>query len=238
MGITEIISAAFLMGLVGSAHCIGMCGPLALALPVSHKNDAGRLLGGLVYNSGRIVTYTILGIILGMAGQYLLPVHWQQTLSIIIGITILLYLFLPLKKITASYSFLSFLNKPFMILREAMGRLFRSHKFSSLFSIGLLNGLLPCGLIYLAVTSSFITGTSLKGGLFMLFFGIGTLPAMLATVFFGSYMNQQVRGKLRKAVPVFLFLMATLLILRGMGLGIPYVSPAFVDHGADAASCH
>ena len=119
-----------------------------------------------------------------------------------------------------------------------MGQLFRTHKFSSLFSIGLLNGLLPCGLIYLAITSSFITGTSLKGGLFMLFFGLGTLPMMLAAVFFGNYMNQQLRTRLRKSVPLFLFVMAALLILRGMGLGIPYISPAFAAHTADAVSCH
>ncbi|MBL7749974.1 MAG: sulfite exporter TauE/SafE family protein [Chitinophagaceae bacterium] len=236
MSIIEIISAAFLMGLVGSLHCVGMCGPLALALPVSHANDGNRLLGGLVYNSGRIITYGVMGVVLGLAGQFLLPVTWLQTLSIVFGVIILLYLFLPVKRITSSVSFLSSLNKPFLALRQAMGKLFTRQKFSSLFSIGLLNGLLPCGLVYLAISSSFITGNAWKGGMFMLFFGLGTLPLMLATVFFGSYMNQQIRSRLRRAVPVFLFVMAALLILRGMGLGIPYVSPAF--HQPEAVGCH
>lgn len=236
MGIYEVISAAFLMGLVGSLHCIGMCGPLALALPVSHTNDGNRLLGGLVYNAGRILTYGFLGLILGWAGQFLLPVSWQQTLSIVIGVIILLYLFLPVKRYTSSFRLVNALNQPFLRLRQAMGRLFSRQQFSSLFSIGLLNGLLPCGLVYLAISSSFITGHAGKGGLFMIFFGLGTLPLMLATVFFGSYMNQQIRARLRRAVPVFLFVMAALLILRGMGLGIPYVSPAF--HQPEAVGCH
>lgn len=236
MSIIETISAAFLMGLVGSLHCIGMCGPLALALPVSHTNDGNRLLGGLIYNAGRIITYALLGVVLGLAGQFLLPVAWQQTLSILIGVVILIYLFLPVKKLTNSVGFISALNKPFLALRQAMGKLFSQRKFSSLFSIGLLNGLLPCGLVYLAISSSFVTGDVWKGGLFMMFFGMGTLPLMLATVFFGSYMNQQIRFKLRKAVPVFLFVMAALLILRGMGLGIPYVSPSF--NQPEAIGCH
>jgi len=236
MLIPEVISAAFIMGLVGSVHCLGMCGPLALALPVSHSNDGNRLLGGFIYNLGRIVTYGLLGLVLGLAGQFLLPVHWQQTLSIVVGALILIYLFLPVKKLTSSVSILNKLNKPFLYLRQAMGKLFSQRKFSSLFSIGLLNGLLPCGLVYLAISSSFITGDIWKGGIFMVFFGLGTLPLMLAAVFFGSYMNQQIRIKLRKAVPVFLFFMATLLILRGLGLGIPYVSPAFKSH--EAIGCH
>ncbi|MBI1341996.1 MAG: sulfite exporter TauE/SafE family protein [Terrimonas sp.] len=238
MAITEIISAGFIMGLVGSLHCIGMCGPLALALPVSHTNNSSRLAGGLIYNAGRIMTYTVLGIVLGLAGQYFLPVRGQQILSVVIGLLILIYLFLPAGKLMKGYTLVAYFNKPFLQLRQMMGSLFRSQQFSSLFAIGLLNGLLPCGLIYLAITSSFITGSTLKGGFFMLFFGIGTLPAMLAAVYFGSYLNQQIRFKLKRAVPVFLFLMAALLILRGMGLGIPYVSPAFAHNAVDPVSCH
>ncbi|MCU7551932.1 sulfite exporter TauE/SafE family protein [Chitinophagaceae bacterium LB-8] len=237
MGITEVISTAFLMGTVGSLHCIGMCGPLALALPLGHRSEGGRLIGGVIYNFGRITTYSIFGLILGIAGEHLFSNKVQSILSITLGILILIYLFIPVKK-KASSAIITWANEPFIKLRMAMGKLFKSTKSTSLFSIGLLNGLLPCGLVYLAITSSLLTGTALKGSLFMMFFGLGTFPAMLATVFFGSYFNQQFRLKLRNAVPVFLFIMATLLVLRGLNLGIPFISPALPDNPQDAVLCH
>ena len=100
-----------------------------------------------------------------------------------------------------------------------------------------LNGLLPCGMVYIAITSSFLTGSALNGSLFMAFFGLGTLPAMLAAVFFGSYLGQQFRLRLSKLVPVFMMVMALLLVLRGLNLGIPYVSPSIPTAGSEM-HCH
>jgi sulfite exporter TauE/SafE len=237
MSLTEVISTAFVMGAVGSLHCIGMCGPLALALPLGHRSDSGRVVGGVVYNLGRLTTYSILGLLLGIAGEHLFSPKVQSILSISLGILILIYLFIPVKK-KASSAIITWANQPFVKLRMALGKLFRSTKTASLFSIGVLNGLLPCGLVYLAITSSLLTGTALKGSLFMLFFGAGTFPAMLAAVFFGSYFSQQLRLKLRNAVPVFLFLMAALLVLRGLNLGIPFISPALPGNTQAAVQCH
>jgi uncharacterized protein len=237
MNITEIISTAFIMGAVGSLHCIGMCGPLALALPLGHRSDAGRLVCGLVYNFGRITTYAAFGFILGLAGEHLFSAQLQSILSISLGALILLYLFIPVKH-KASSAIITWANKPFLSLRSALGRLFQSRNYSSVYSIGLLNGLLPCGLVYLAITSSLLTGTAIKGSLFMALFGAGTLPAMLATTYFGSYINQQFRLKLRKAIPVFLFIMATLLVLRGLNLGIPFISPALPASQEAGIQCH
>jgi uncharacterized protein len=237
MNITQMISTAFIMGAVGSLHCIGMCGPLALALPLGHRSDAGRLAGGLVYNLGRITTYAAFGFILGLAGEHLFSAHLQSILSISLGALILLYLFIPLKY-RASSAIISWANKPFIHLRSSLGKLFQSRNYTSVFSIGLLNGLLPCGLVYLAISSSLLTGTAIKGSLFMALFGAGTLPAMLATTYFGSYINQQLRFRLRKAVPVFLFIMATLLVLRGLNLGIPFISPALPESPEAAIDCH
>lgn len=233
----EVISTAFIMGAVGSLHCIGMCGPLALSLPIGHRTDGSRLFGGTLYNLGRVTTYAAMGLILGLAGQTLFSTRWQNALSITLGAIILLYLLIP-TRYKASSLFVSWANKPFVKLRTTLGRLFQSPKYTSLFSIGVLNGLLPCGMIYLALSSSLLAGTAAKGSLFMVFFGLGTFPAMLGAVFFGSYFNQQVRGQLRKAIPVFLFIMAALLILRGLNLGIPFISPQLPIGAREAVQCH
>lgn len=234
----EIITSAFIMGAVGSLHCVGMCGPLALAMPLGHRSNSGRVVGGALYNLGRITTYSILGLVLGLAGQSFMSGKVQQVFSIVLGAGILLYLLLPVQwKATSAVS--NAANKPLMQLRQAMVSQFRSKAYTSHYLVGLLNGLLPCGLIYMAVTTSFLTGSALKGSLFMAFFGLGTFPAMLAVVFFGNLANQQVRMQLRKAVPLFLGVMGVLLILRGMNLGIPFVSPELPDVAkAGGVSCH
>lgn len=236
MIIAEVISTALIMGALGSFHCIGMCGPLALALPV-HRSDWGRVSGGLTYNAGRILTYSVLGLLLGLAGQYLIAAKFQNILSISLGTLIFIYLFIPQKK-AGRFAVVSIAHKPFLKIRTALGKLFTSKKYSSLFAIGILNGLLPCGMIYLAITSSFLTGSALKGSLFMLCFGLGTFPVMFSVILFGSFFGQHLRLKIRKAVPVFLFIMAVLLIMRGMNLGIPYVSPYVSAHAASSVGCH
>lgn len=238
MEVAEIISVAFVMGLVGSLHCLGMCGPIAMSLPMGNRSTAGRLYGGLLYNLGRVLTYTWLGLLLGLAGGFLITPKVQSSVSIIFGAAILLYLILP-SGIKKSFSNHSASNRFFLALRKQLGNLLSMQTGSSYFGIGLLNGLLPCGMIYLALTSSFLAGGVLKGGLFMAAFGAGTFPAMLAAVFFGSFINQQVRLNLRKAVPVFLACMAALLVLRGLNLGIPYISPSLPQDGAVVETiCH
>jgi uncharacterized protein len=234
----EIIWAAFLMGAVGSLHCIGMCGPLALALPVHHNNNWSRIAGGAVYNFGRITTYALLGLITGSLGQAIISSHWQGILSIVMGALVMGYIFLP-KLVRVPVGFPNPSVQPLVMLRKALWNLFEQRKYRSIFSIGLLNGLLPCGMIYMALLSSFVTGTAVGGSLFMIFFGLGTFPAMLGVVFFGSYMNQQVRLRLRRSLPVFLFIMASLLILRGMNLGIPYLSPGIPSmESGETIVCH
>jgi uncharacterized protein len=237
MNFEQIISMAFVMGLIGSFHCLGMCGPIAMALPMGHRNNSGRLLGGVIYNLGRVFTYSFLGLILGMAGDFLISTKIQNTVSITFGAFIVIYLLLPSRaksalKIAPSQTLL-------VKLRKQIAKYLYIDSNSSLFGIGMLNGLLPCGMIYLALTSSFLAGNAFKGSLFMFFFGLGTFPTMLAAVFFGSFVNRHIRSKLRKLVPVFLFFMAALLIVRGMNLGIPYLSPSLPVHAsAEAVSCH
>jgi sulfite exporter TauE/SafE len=238
MGVWQIIGLAFVTGAVGSLHCIGMCGPIALSLPMGERNTGGRLYGALLYNLGRIVTYSWLGLVLGLAGGFLITPKVQSTVSIVFGASILLYLLLPLpwKK---NFSKTPPAQRFFLALRKGLGKLLSTSTNQSLFGIGLLNGLLPCGMIYLALASSFLAGSAVKGGLFMAAFGAGTFPAMFAVAFFGSLVNQKLRLNFRKAVPFFLAGMAVLLVLRGLNLGIPYLSPSLPKQaGAVEVLCH
>ncbi|RYY38658.1 MAG: sulfite exporter TauE/SafE family protein [Chitinophagaceae bacterium] len=234
MTLPELISTSFLIGAAGSLHCLGMCGPLALSLPLPQTTMAGRAKGGLLYNAGRISTYALLGLVLGTMGEVLLQPQWQRGLSIGIGALLLLYLLGGQKRLDRAGSS----AKPFLRLRAALSGLFQKHHYASVFSIGLLNGLLPCGTVYLALLTSFLTGSALKGALFMAFFGMGTLPAMLLMVFWGASLGSSMRTRFRKLAPFALGLMGVLLLLRGMNLGIPFVSPHFSTAPAGAVECH
>jgi uncharacterized protein len=220
---TQLIIAAFMIGLLGSFHCIGMCGPIALSLPLKKDSDWGKFSGALFYNSGRIITYTVFGFIFGIIGKSVALFGYQQWLSIFLGVLIIFFIIVP--KRHSSFKAQNFILVFFGKLRSSIGKLFLKKNFPSLFSIGLLNGLLPCGLVYMAAAVAVATGEVINSMIFMAFFGLGTLPMMWSVAFFGNYVSVSVRQKIRKAYPYMMMLMACLLILRGMGLGIPYVSP-------------
>jgi sulfite exporter TauE/SafE len=231
----QLIMAAFMIGLLGSFHCVGMCGPIALALPLENNSDWAKFSGALFYNLGRITTYTAFGFIFGLVGKSVALFGYQQWLSIFLGLLIIFFIILP-KRLS------SFKNKNFILLffeklRSSIGKLFLRKNFSSLFSIGLLNGLLPCGLVYMAAAVAVSAGDVANSMIFMAFFGLGTLPMMWGIAFFGNYVSIGLRQKIRKAYPYLMTLMACLLILRGMGLGIPYVSPKITVQKKDVINC-
>lgn len=217
------IIAAFTMGLLGSFHCVGMCGPLALSLPLNNNSFWSKFSGGLLYNAGRIVTYSLFGLVFGIIGKSVALFGFQQWLSIILGVLIIFFVILPKRVI--SFNKNNFVINYFEKICSSLGKLFFNKNYSSLFSIGLLNGLLPCGLVYMAAAGAVGTGDVVNSIFFMAFFGLGTLPMMWSIAFFGNYVSVGLRQKIRKAYPYMMTLIACLLILRGMALGIPYVSP-------------
>lgn len=227
---------AFSIGIVGSFHCVGMCGPLALALPLSQNSFLAKSTGALLYNAGRIVTYAVFGLVFGLIGQTAALFGFQQWLSIVAGAVILLFIILP-KKYNISRLVSGKATSFFTGLRNRLGLLFTQKNNSSLFVIGLLNGLLPCGLVYMAVAGAIAAGDVANSVLFMAAFGLGTLPVMWSIAFFGNYVGVTVRQKIRRAYPYMMALMACLLILRGMGLGIPYVSPELNREKAEVHGC-
>lgn len=231
-------ATAVILGLVGSLHCAGMCGPLALALPTAMRPATGVLppaatfvLGRFAYNSGRIVTYCVLGLVFGLFGRSLVLAGVQSWLSIILGAALMAGLLASGRPA---------LWKPVYgaveWLKRHMGALLRQPSIRSLALLGLLNGLLPCGLVYVACAGATATGDMLSGALYMVLFGLGTLPMMLAISLSGRLVPFAWRLKLRKVIPVSVFLLATLLILRGMSLGIPYISPVLAAE--KPACCH
>jgi sulfite exporter TauE/SafE len=231
----QLILAAFTMGLLGSFHCVGMCGPLALSLPLSSNSIGAKFSGALLYNAGRILTYSVFGLLFGMMGKSAAFFGYQQWLSILLGAFIILFVILP-KRISA-FGNKNFINTFFERLRSALSDLFFRKKYSSLFAIGLLNGLLPCGLVYMAAAGAVATGEVSSSVLFMVFFGLGTLPMMWSLAFFGNYVSIGFRQKIRKAYPYLMMLMGSLLILRGLGLGIPYVSPEMKAEKKNMIEC-
>lgn len=220
----QLVIVAFMIGIVGSFHCVGMCGPLALSLPLSNNSFAAKFSGAFIYNAGRIVTYSAFGLLFGLVGQTAALFNIQQWLSIATGALILLFIIMP-KKYKMQSTASGYTTVFFTRIRTELGRLFSQKSNSSLFVIGLLNGLLPCGLVYMAAAGAIAAGNVWNSALFMAAFGLGTLPVMWSVAFFGNYVGVSFRQKIRKAYPYMMTLMACLLILRGMGLGIPYVSP-------------
>jgi sulfite exporter TauE/SafE len=232
----QLFLVAFMIGILGSFHCVGMCGPLALALPLNNSSFTAKFFGAFIYNAGRIATYTVFGLIFGLIGQTAALFNFQQWLSIATGAIILLLIIMP-KKYKMQSTAANYTNGFFANVRSKLGRLFTQKNNSSLFVIGLLNGLLPCGLVYMAVAGAIAAGDIGKSALFMAAFGLGTLPVMWSIALFGNYIGISVRQKIRRAYPYMMTLMACLLILRGMGLGIPYVSPKMNAAKAEVQGC-
>ncbi|MCF8715395.1 sulfite exporter TauE/SafE family protein [Joostella atrarenae] len=220
-----MLLSAFILGLLGSFHCIGMCGPIAFLLPLDHKNQTKKVFQIFIYHFGRILTYSLIGFIFGWLGKGLFVSGLQQRLSIIIGILIILTALIPLRKTKSN-----FISKTVMLwvskAQSALGKQLKKKKTSALFSIGFLNGFLPCGMVYMALFAAIAIGNPYQSSLYMVFFGIGTIPLMTTAVYLGNFLSVSARKKITKAIPVFVIIIGALFIMRGMGLGIPYVSPS------------
>jgi len=224
-----MLLAAFIMGFVGSLHCAAMCGPLVLAMPVVHQTKSGILASRIVYNVGRIAAYAALGLIFGLVGKSLLLAGFQQWLSILAGVAMLLMLLATRKRWNAAWKATAWIKATFRAFLQR-------RSYAAVFSLGAANGLLPCGLVYLAGTASAATGELTSAALYMVIFGLGTVPMMLGTALFGpALMNLLQRFRLKPLVPIAVSVVALMLILRGLALDIPYLSPA-IAHGNVACS--
>ncbi|MFZ5948646.1 MAG: sulfite exporter TauE/SafE family protein [Stygiobacter sp.] len=216
----------FLVGLLGSFHCVGMCGPIALALPIFGEAKINLIIGRLLYNFGRIITYSVMGFLFGLLGNRVILFGLQQGLSITLGLFILVYVLIP-KKFKAKLPELKFYKVVTNFIKINFAKLVSKKSSKSLFAIGLLNGLLPCGFVYVGIAGAISTGDAINGSIYMALFGLGTTPIMFLTSIIGKVLTFNLRSRINRLIPIFTFLLAILFILRGLNLGIPYISPKF-----------
>ena len=231
--IPAILITGFTIGLFGSLHCAGMCGPLALSLPFYSQNGIRKVYAVALYNLGRAGTYTLFGLLFGFTGRGLYIFGIQQWISLISGITILCILFLPG---IFRFSFAGNFFKQSSLLSFFSRHLHAGKNIFFFYSAGMVNGLLPCGLVYIAIASSVATGSPAAGALLMFSFGVGTMPLMIITILMSGLISSTLRSRLKVIVPVFACLIAVILIIRGLGLNIPFLSP--VAASENIIGCH
>ncbi len=220
---SSIILYGFIIGLTSNLHCIGMCGPIALAVPVKRHSNWSILSGVIQYNLGRVITYSFLGILIGIIGISATTFGVLQWLSIATGIFLIVFAWRKwigsrIEQKLAIPALNSFVSRN-------IGKLMRSNQPGKLLMLGGLNGLLPCGMVFLALGNALLAGSPTLSALAMAAFGLGTLPSMIAVGFTANRFTLEWRAKLNKVVPYLLTVVGLLIVLRGMNLNIPFISP-------------
>ncbi|SMD31967.1 hypothetical protein SAMN04488029_0305 [Reichenbachiella faecimaris] len=214
---------ALFLGFVGSLHCVVMCGPIALALP-GQQSLYKFLLSRFLYNSGRICTYALIGLLFGLIGEMISFGGYQQAFSIGMG------LFMIMVALAVSSPLRGKIYQPMYKLAQGLKKLLskslRTTKLSGTFILGTLNGFLPCGLVYAAVAGALATANLSDGLIYMVVFGLGTFPAMFAMALSGRTLKGLSQINLNKISTIFIFTLGCLLIIRGLDLNIPFLSPA------------
>jgi sulfite exporter TauE/SafE len=232
MNIATIIMA-FLMGLTGSLHCAGMCGPIIWIMPFANTESYKKWTGIFLYHIGRISIYALLGLLLFSFKELFRP-HIQQYISIILGSMLLIVgvaSFIPGSKMKFTLPWAT-------LVQSSLSKFINRPGMSGLFISGALNGLLPCGLVYMALTLS-VTAPSATHALALMYaFGIGTMPMLIALTILKGRLQLAKNWNMRHIVPGVMLVFGMLFLLRGMNLGIPYLSPAIkVEQNEVKASC-
>ncbi|MBS3739244.1 sulfite exporter TauE/SafE family protein [Mesohalobacter halotolerans] len=232
--------SAFILGLVGSLHCVGMCGPIAFMLPVSHHQPLKKGVQISLYHLGRILAYAIIGLVFGLVGQGFMAFGYQQHISIAVGILMIILVLIPqsyIKPLGVFRPFFRFING----IKSELGKALHKKSYDTFFSLGFLNGFLPCGLVYMAVVGAFATQGFSGSIMYMVLFGLGTVPMMTTVVYAQSFIKKHFKFNYKKLIPVAVIIVGLLFILRGMGLGIKYISPKLsppTEQVEAAIQCH
>ncbi|WP_333600795.1 sulfite exporter TauE/SafE family protein [Flavobacterium sp.] len=233
-----MLYTALIFGLISSLHCVGMCGPIAMMLPVSRNNPTQKAFQILLYHAGRLTSYATLGFLFGLLGKGLYLAGIQQRISIVVGVLMIVMAIIP-EKILANYNFSRPVFKVISKVKTNLGNQFKRKTPDALFTIGLFNGLLPCGLVYAALFGAIAMQNVGLSTVYMLLYGAGTIPLMSAVVYVSNFLTLPFRNKLQKVVPLVTAVIGILFVLRGMGLDIAYVSPGNLHLFVQAAAnCH
>lgn len=219
-----MLYSALILGLVSSLHCIGMCGPIAMMLPVDRHNPAKKTLQIMLYHTGRLTAYATLGLVFGIVGKGLYLAGIQQNLSIFAGLIMIAIVMVP-EKWFAKHNFSKPVYSVISKIKTGLGSQFRRRSYKALFITGLLNGFLPCGLVYAALFGAIAMQGVTPGMAYMVLYGAGTIPLMSAVVYTSGFITGPWRLTFNKAVPYVTVFIGMLFVVRGLGLGIPFVSP-------------
>jgi sulfite exporter TauE/SafE len=233
-----MLYTAFIFGLISSFHCVGMCGPIAMMLPVDRKNEAKRVVQISLYHLGKLTAYGLLGLIFGLLGKSFYLAGLQQQMSIILGILMIVVAVVP-EKMFAKYNFSKPVYKIITKIKSSLGQHFKNKSYRSLFTIGLLNGFLPCGMVYVAIFGAIAMQSVSLGILYMILFGIGTIPLLTAVVYLSNILSLSFRKTIQNMIPLVAVIIGMLFIIRGLGLNIPYLSPSNLSLFVQSeANCH
>ena len=233
-----MIYTALLFGLFGSFHCVGMCGPIAFMLPIDRSQKVRGIWQTTLYHLGRIFSYALIGALFGLLGKGFYFFGLQQQISITVGLLMILSILAP--KLFSRFSIVKPIYRFTSSIKNKLGQSLREKESSTFLTIGFLNGLLPCGLVYMAMIASLTSISILEGVLYMVLFGLGTVPLMSAVVILGNLTNYINRQKIQKIIPYVVVIIGFVFVLRGLGLGIPYISPEpiLMDVVDASKSCH
>ena len=244
MSVVEL-AVMFTLGLASSLHCVQMCGPIVLSYSLG-ASQTGRtsaagtvpyfVLGHLAYNAGRIITYTALGALAGLAGStvgMLGRLAGLGSVLALLGGALMIVAGLFLWGIIPSTAFAGIqvfqLTSGFL---RRVGRLLAAPAAGTRFVLGLALGFLPCGLIYAALSRSLATGSPFWGAAAMMAFGMGTAGALLALGLFSSAIRMRLNRWGNRLAAVSVILMGIVLIWRG-------VMPSMLMTGMHATRmCH
>lgn len=210
------------LGFIGSFHCVGMCGPIVLGLPRSDSNISAITFNATIYNLGRISVYALFGLLFGFLGKEIAIAGFQSTLSIFLGILIIIAVVFSKKIYRKKRHIL--IQKFINTINKSYGILIRKNSKSALLGMGILNGLLPCALVYSGLAAAVLTETPYHSMFYMALFGLGTLPALFTIYVSPNFISLDLRRKFRKYIPYMAFSLGVFLVFRGIllqDIGLP-----------------
>lgn len=225
------LQLAFIIGLFGSLHCVGMCGPLAFAFPQQQESTWKVVLKKAMYNLGRAISYAFLGLLIGLLGKQLWLAGVQQAISMVSGILIVVAVLPKIIKLGKAQNYKASIFQQFVnrVIAKAISRN-AGHLY-----LGILNGFLPCGFVYLALATAINTSSAYQSALFMFVFGLGTTPLMLMAMLGVNFSKPILRRKINLLLPYLSLCLGLWFIVRGLSLDIPYLSPKI---SSETVICH
>lgn len=209
--------AALIMGLAGSLHCAGMCSPLAMTI-TGMKGSA--ISNRILYNTGRITIYGLLGGVVASIG-YILPISkYQNLLSLLLALALLTMAVVGITDVRIPFlskAMIKFTN----FLKNQFGKFLHRKGSLALLCLGGLNGLLPCGLTFVALSFCITLTTPVEGFFYMFLFGVGTLPVMLGFASIAGFVTRKLKWDLKNVTTALMAISGILLIVRVFLLHAP-----------------